>query len=109
MGLFDKLSEMVSKQALQTMKAFSNGRSNPVDAMNALRSLANGGKLFLKKGGTVYDLKSYFGVNGSDLENVAGMLYTIRSVSSNEIISYEGYRFRKADARDCENIRFDRY
>ena len=110
MGFFAKLSEMACKQAVQIMKAYRDGKSNPVDVMNALKTLANGGKLYRKREGKVYNLESYFWVNGSDLENISGWeSYSIQTVSSDEIVSHQGYRFRKVYAQDCENIRFNNY
>lgn len=108
MGFFLKLAERLCNQAIGTMHSYADGRSNPVDAMNALKVITNGGKLFRRSDGSVYDLNAYFWVNGANLENVSRMTYTISSVSDKEIIA--GYsHFIKDYIQDIEYIRFDRY
>ena len=106
-GNFFKILDLMCKQAIQILNNCADGKANPGDVVKALKTLANGDRLYVKRGETLSKLGSYYWVNGSKLQNASSRTsYTIRSVSSDRIETVEGQVFTKVYAQDCERIKF---
>lgn len=110
MGFFSNLSKIMTDRAIRTMKAYESGRADIVEAQAALKALANGGKLFKRRGySNSMDLESYYWVNGNELENIRGDKQEVTTINGNEIRTRFGNTFQKVVAAECDHINFSRY